>query len=132
MAINNGMICRKSWKLMNIVEIGYHGIYMIVGASMVQLGLSFDLIFHYGSAKKTKRRLRLLSLVFITFMIANLTGLFLLTARIVCGHIAKSLPIGRLCFDSVVAIQNFLIMLWLRGKLRNFNNEKLRIHVDKV
>ena len=41
---------------------------------MVQLGLSFDMIFHQGNAKKVRRSLKIFVIGFITFFAS---GVFL-------------------------------------------------------
>ena len=56
-----------------LVYFSLLGVYFIIGVSMFQLGLSFDMIFHQGSAKKVKRSLSIFIIGFGTFFAAGVT-----------------------------------------------------------
>ena len=54
------------------------GVYFIIGVSMVQLGLSFDMIFHQGSAEKVRRSLAIFVIGFISFFAAGVLSVCIL------------------------------------------------------
>ena len=64
---------------LNLVSVCYLGIFLIIGASMLQLGQSFDLIFKTECKGKTKSKQKIVGYVFLIFVVISLSLLLLVT-----------------------------------------------------
>ena len=118
-----------------LVYMSLIGVYFIIGVSMVQLSLSFDMIFHQGSAEKVRRSLTIFVIGFISFFAAGVLSVCILLNLDLTDkeyERRKVFAIAKLVFDSEIAIQNTIILVLLYRKLRNFNNDNLQSQVQNV
>ena len=119
----------------NLDGVCYLGIFLTVGASMLQLGHSFDLIFFNKSKQKIKLKQRIASAVFVIFMIATLSLLLVIpftynthekyTDQVVICAV-------KLFLNLTAAIVNSIILIWLHTKLRSYKSDKIRVQMRKV
>lgn len=119
----------------NLVIVCNRGIFLIVAASMLQLGYSFDLVFFHRNKSKTIRKQRISTTIFLIFIFISLSILLAISFLYKANEEYKDRQIMafvRVCFDMMVIVVNFTILVWLHMKLRNFQSDKLREQMKKV
>ena len=113
---------------LNLVSVCYLGIFLIVGASMLQLGQSFDLIFKAECKRKARNKQKMVGYVFLIFVAISLSLLLLIT--LTYGTKQQygdqiTLAWVKIGCDTLVGIVNLVILIQLHRKLQNFSNENL-------
>ena len=118
-----------------LVIVCNRGIFLIVAASMLQLGFSFDLVFFHRNKSKTIRKQRISITIFLIFIFVSLSVLFAISFFYKAKEKYNDnevMAFVRVCFDLMVIMVNFTILAWLHMKLRNFKSDKIREQMKKV